>query len=55
MELLAISGSLRKGSSNSAILEALSQINPKGVIVTVYTGLDDLPHFNPSGNLMLPA
>jgi NAD(P)H-dependent FMN reductase len=46
IELLAISGSLRKGSSNSAVLEALSQIAPKSVTVTVYTELGDLPHFN---------
>ena len=47
MRLLAISGSLRAVSSNSAALEALRLLAPAGVGVLPYRGLDALPHFNP--------
>ena len=47
MHILAISGSLRAASSNSAILRTASLVSPAGVVVHVHTGLDDLPYFNP--------
>ena len=47
MRLLAISGSLRAVSSNSAALDALRRLAPAGVEVLPYQGLDSLPHFNP--------
>ncbi|MDQ2687814.1 MAG: NAD(P)H-dependent oxidoreductase [Armatimonadota bacterium] len=47
MHLLAISGSLRAGSSNTVLLRAAAQLAPKGVEITLYDGLGDLPHFNP--------
>ncbi len=47
MRLLAISGSLRAVSSNSAALRALQLLAPPGVEVLSYQGLDTLPHFNP--------
>jgi chromate reductase, NAD(P)H dehydrogenase (quinone) len=47
MNVLAISGSLRAGSSNAALLLAASRIAPPGIKITVYRGLGDLPHFNP--------
>ena len=47
MDILAISGSLRAGSSNTALLHAMAALAPAGVAVTVYGGLADLPHFNP--------
>jgi chromate reductase, NAD(P)H dehydrogenase (quinone) len=47
MRLLAISGSLRARSSNSAALLAASRLAPEGVSVTLYEGLGSLPHFNP--------
>jgi chromate reductase len=45
--VLAISGSLRAGSSNSALLEAAAKLAPEGVTVEFYRGLDLLPYFNP--------
>lgn len=47
MKLLAISGSLRAVSSNTALLEAAALLAPEGVTVTLYAGLARLPHFNP--------
>ncbi len=47
MKLLALSGSLRRGSYNTAALEALSQIAPEDVAVAVFDGVRDLPLFNP--------
>jgi NAD(P)H-dependent FMN reductase len=47
MRFLAISGSLRAGSSNTRIVEALALLAPPGVEVAIYRGLNDLPHFNP--------
>lgn len=45
--LLAISGSLRIGSSNTAILKALQPLLPEGVHIDIYEGIGQLPHFNP--------
>jgi NAD(P)H-dependent FMN reductase len=47
MRILAVSGSLRARSSNSAALLAASRLAPKGTSVVVYDGLASLPHFNP--------
>ena len=47
MHVLAVSGSLRAGSSNTAVLEAARQLAPAGVTVTLYDGLAALPAFNP--------
>lgn len=47
MHILAISGSLRAASVNTALLRASAQLAPTDVAVTLYTGLDDLPHFSP--------
>jgi chromate reductase, NAD(P)H dehydrogenase (quinone) len=47
MKILAISGSLRTNSSNTAILRALIGLAPDGVDISIYDGLADLPHFNP--------
>ena len=47
MRILAISGSLRAKSSNTNLLRAAARLAPKGVLITIYTGLGDLPHFNP--------
>jgi len=47
MRLLAISGSLRRGSSNTALLTAAAALAPAGVTVEVFSGLGVLPHFNP--------
>ncbi len=45
--ILAISGSLRARSSNTEILRAVAALAPNGVVVTLFDGLADLPHFNP--------
>lgn len=47
MDLLAISGSLRKRSSNTELLRAAARLAPPGVSIHLYGELDKLPHFNP--------
>jgi chromate reductase, NAD(P)H dehydrogenase (quinone) len=47
VRLLAISGSLRARSSNTAALSAAARLAPEGVAVVLYDGLAELPHFNP--------
>jgi chromate reductase len=46
-KILAISGSLRAGSSNTTVLQAVAALAPPDVQVVVYSGLSELPHFNP--------
>ncbi len=45
--ILAISGSLRKLSSNTALLHAAIALAPENVEIKLYGGLGNLPHFNP--------
>lgn len=47
LDILAISGSLRAASTNSALVAALARNAPEGCRVTVYDGLGRLPVFNP--------
>jgi chromate reductase, NAD(P)H dehydrogenase (quinone) len=47
IRILAISGSLRQVSSNTALLQAAIVLSPKNVEMKLYGGLGDLPHFNP--------
>lgn len=47
LNLLAISGSLRANSTNTALLRAAMRLAPDGVGITVFDGLGALPHFNP--------
>lgn len=47
VRILAISGSLRAASSNTALLRAAVSLAPEGVEVVLYEGLASLPHFNP--------
>jgi NAD(P)H-dependent FMN reductase len=51
VRLLAISGSLRRASGNTAALEALAKLAPDGVKVLVYRDLAKLPPFNPDDDL----
>jgi len=51
MRLLAISGSLRRASTNTAALEALARLAPEGVKALVYRDLGLLPPFNPDDDL----
>ena len=45
LKVLGISGSLRKGSFNTAALRACAEIMPAGMTMT-YARIDDLPLFN---------
>ncbi|OGU22869.1 MAG: FMN reductase [Hydrogenophilales bacterium RIFOXYD1_FULL_62_11] len=47
MRVLAISGSLRKASLNTALLRAAARIAPPGIEVVLYHSLGELPLFNP--------
>src|SRR6266511_5129865 len=47
LHILAISGSLRSASSNTAVLQALSVLAPDDLVITMYEQLDGLPYFNP--------
>jgi chromate reductase len=47
MNILAFSGSLRTGSANIRLLEAVKLLAPADVVVTIRGPLDDLPYFNP--------
>ena len=47
MQVLAISGSLRAASINSALLRACARLAPPGMRIDVYAGLGGLPLFNP--------
>jgi NAD(P)H-dependent FMN reductase len=49
--LIAISGSLRRASTNTAALEALARLAPEGVKVLVYRDLATLPPFNPDDGI----
>ena len=47
IRIIAISGSLRSGSSNTVLLRAASAMAPSGMTVELYDGIDRLPFFNP--------
>src|SRR3546814_14321727 len=47
MRLLALSGSLRAASTNTALLRAAAAAAPAGMTVEIYDGLGRLPVFNP--------
>jgi chromate reductase, NAD(P)H dehydrogenase (quinone) len=46
MRVLAISGSLRAASHNTALLRAAAQRVPEGIEVELYDGLESLPPYN---------
>jgi chromate reductase len=46
MRILAISGSLREGSYNSALLRAATELAPPGVELELFTGLDQIPPYD---------
>ena len=54
MKLLALSGSLRAASTNTATLEALSALAPPGVEIPLYRDLGALPLFNPDDDEQAP-
>lgn len=45
--LLLVSGSLREGSTNTALLRTAAEITPQGIVATLFPGMARLPHFNP--------
>lgn len=55
MRLLAISGSLRRGSYNSALLDAAAAGCPSDVEFVVWRGLADIPAFNEDLDTVPPA
>jgi chromate reductase len=46
MRILGLSGSLRRGSHNTSLLQAAAKVLPPGVELEVYDGLRDLPHYD---------
>ena len=46
LKILGISGSLRKGSFNTAALKVCADLMPAGMKMTSYARLDDIPLFN---------
>jgi NAD(P)H-dependent FMN reductase len=51
VRILLVSGSLRSGSTNSALVRTAHAVAPGGVRTTIYDGLNDLPHFNPDDDV----
>lgn len=47
MQIIAVSGSLRRASTNTQLLYAVQSIAPSGLQIAVFAGIGDLPHFNP--------
>lgn len=47
IRILLVSGSMRAGSSNAAVLRTIQEIAPDGVETDLYERLATLPHFNP--------
>ncbi len=45
--ILAISGSLRSGSTNQAVLQTIAAVAADGLRADVFGGMASLPHFNP--------
>jgi chromate reductase len=46
-KILAISGSTRTGSVNIHILNVIAAMYSEQADINIYTGIDQLPHFNP--------
>jgi len=54
MNVLALSGSLRARSINSAFCRVVARLAPPPIRVTVLSGLGDLPPFNPDDEVSPP-
>ncbi len=50
MRILAISGSLRRDSHNTALLRAAADLLPPGVELVIYDGLRDIPPYDDDEN-----
>lgn len=55
MRILAISGSLRRDSHNSALLRAAAELLPPGVELTLHDGLKEIPPFDEDDLSRVPA
>jgi chromate reductase, NAD(P)H dehydrogenase (quinone) len=55
VRVLAISGSLRRASSNTALVDAAARLAPASVHVSIYRELATLPPFNPDLDNQTPA
>jgi NAD(P)H-dependent FMN reductase len=55
MKILALSGSLRAASENTRLLHAVARLAPPGIEVNVYSGLGELPLFNPDIEFTNPS
>ena len=49
--ILLVSGSLRSGSTNTALLRTAQAMTPEGVVTLLYDELGALPHFNPDDDV----
>jgi chromate reductase, NAD(P)H dehydrogenase (quinone) len=47
MKIIAISGSLRASSLNTAVLHAAGRLAPAGATIELFEGIGSLPFFNP--------
>ncbi len=47
LNLIAISGSLRRASTNTTLLQAAIAIAPESISLKLWDGVSGLPHFNP--------
>jgi len=54
MNILALSGSLRSRSVNTALLRAAARLAPPTMSITVFDGLGRLPLFNPDDEVRAP-
>lgn len=55
MRILGLSGSLRAASINSMLLRAAAKLAPRGIEVSIFQGLGELPLFNPDLEANPPA
>jgi NAD(P)H-dependent FMN reductase len=54
LKILALSGSVRRDSTNSALLRAALEAAPRDVVFTLYEGMGALPIFSPDHTDPLP-
>jgi NAD(P)H-dependent FMN reductase len=47
MQILLLSGSVRRGSTSEAVLRTVAELAPPGVTTILFDGVGELPHFNP--------
>lgn len=58
VRVLLVSGSVRRGSTNTAALRTVQEVAPEGVEAVPFDGIAGLPHFNPDDDaegLEVPA